>query len=166
MCQKAFVCVTICAFYLPQLFDQLLHPHTQPSPAPPPPPLAGGWVEPVTVADTECWRCTVARSFDGVDMISRIGLSLSLSLAASLPAWHGRSEFEAPNYCVSPHGCVLICHIMSHLQRSISNIPSITGRLKGEFKIALLQAIWVCGTQMCSLSYPVWHTCTNTHTYT
>lgn len=41
---------------------------------------------------------------------------------------------------------------MSHLQHCISNIPSITGRLRGEFKIALLQAIWVCGTQMCSLS--------------
>lgn len=73
-------------------------------------------------------------------------------LSPSPPAWHGRSEFEAPNYCVSPLGCVLICHIMSHLQHCISNIPSITGRLRGEFKIALLQAIWVCGTQMCLLS--------------
>ncbi len=41
---------------------------------------------------------------------------------------------------------------MSHLQHSISNIPSITGRLRGEFKIAVLQAIWVCSTQMCLLS--------------
>lgn len=82
----------------------------------------------------------------------------SFYLVLSPPAWHGGSEFEAPNYCVSPLGCVLICHIMSHLHHCISNIPSITGRLRGEFKIGLLQAIWVRGTQMCSLSSSVWHT--------
>lgn len=90
------------------------------------------------------WRC--------VDRIFRILLVLSLP---HRQLYTVDLNLKLPITAFSPHGCVLICHIMSHLQHCISNIPSITGRLRGEFKIALLQAIWVCGAQMCSLSSSV-----------
>ena len=92
--------------YLLWVFDQCLHPLTQP---PPPPPLpARGWVEPVTGDDIGCWRCTVARCFDAFDrffwemvlLLSNLSyLSVSPSVTLSILIWSSQLLRFGPWVC-------------------------------------------------------------------
>lgn len=121
---------------------------------------AGCWWEPVTAADThtvDTALCTP--SFARVD---RIFFFLDSTVTLCSPAWHDQSECEDPNYRGWPLGCVLICHIMNHLQHWISNIPSITGRPRVGFKNALLGRSAACrhDTHQTRVLLQYWPRCT------
>lgn len=138
LCQKAYVCVTVCAstchqpLINPPTLTLSLHPFLH----------LLQWLEAesnlsqkLTLAvDAALWLALLTPSTGFFLIVLVLSLPLLQLDTADL-------NLKFPINCISPRGCVLICHIMSHLQHCISNIPSITGRLRGEFKIALLQAI-------------------------